>query len=285
VIKALRYAVDDYLDQDELEVELVQALARWRATLPAQSAPGRILALIGACGGCGTSTIAVNLATLLAQKKATTLLVDLRLNGGDLGALLDLRPDYNLADLCANVNRLDSVLLERTLVPHPTGLQLLAGPRGLADLEVVQIDVVRQILALTRSSFRHILLDAELGPRGEQGPLLKEAETIVVVTRLDFVALRHTRSQLDALERLGINPNRVQVVVNRYGQPKEVALAKAEMALERKLKHLIPDDAWRVNRANNAGVPLVQDSPSSKVAKALMRLADALGGGPQEAGR
>ncbi len=285
VIRALRHAVDDYLDEDDLETELLQALARWRATLPAHGAPGRVLALLGASGGCGASTIAVNLATLLVQKQLATLLVDLRLANGDLSALLDLRPEHTLADVCASVSRLDPVLLDRTLEEHACGLRLLAAPRDPCDPGLVPMDAVRQVLAMTRSSFRHVVIDAELGPRDEQAPVLHEAEVIALVTRLDFVSLRNARRRLEALDRIGIGQDRIQVVVNRYGQPKEVPLAKAEMALERKLTHLIPDDPWTVNRANNGGVPLVLEAPTSKVARSLIRFVETISSVPQGAKR
>jgi hypothetical protein len=66
---------------------------------------------------------------------------------------------------------------------------------------------------------------------------------------------------LDYLEQLGVSRDRLRVVVNRYGRPKEVPAAKAEEALGCKIAHYVPDDPKTVNRANNNGVPAVLESP------------------------
>ena len=67
-------------------------------------------------------------------------------------------------------------------------------------------------------------------------------------------------------------------MVNRYGQPKEVPAAKAEEALGVEIAYYVPDDARAVNRANNNGVPVVLEAPSSKVSKSVIRLAASVNG-------
>jgi pilus assembly protein CpaE len=129
VLRALRGAVDDYLDQAELEVELGAALGRWQASLAShQRELGRVVALLAPSGGSGSSTLAANLATVLATRHKTTALIDLKLHSGDLAALLDLKPTYTLADLCQNVTRMDRTLFERSLARHSSGVHLLAPP-------------------------------------------------------------------------------------------------------------------------------------------------------------
>jgi pilus assembly protein CpaE len=90
--------------------------------------------------------------------------------------------------------------------------------------------------------------------------------------------LRNTRRSLDHLERLGVDRGRVRLVVNRYGQPREVPSAKAEEALGLKVSHYVPDEPKAVNRANNNGVPVVLESPSTKVARSLVKLAVSVNG-------
>jgi pilus assembly protein CpaE len=101
---------------------------------------------------------------------------------------------------------------------------------------------------------------------------------ILVVLRLDFTCLRNTQRTLDYLDQLGIHPERVRVVVNRYGQAKEVPAAKAEEALGRKIFHYVPDEPKTVNRANNNGVPVVLESPRAYVSKSVAKLAHSVNG-------
>ena len=69
-----------------------------------------------------------------------------------------------------------------------------------------------------------------------------------------------------------------RLVVNRYGQPKEVPAAKAEEALGVKIFHFVPDDPRSVNRANNNGTPFVLETPSAKVSRSVTRLAMSING-------
>jgi pilus assembly protein CpaE len=83
---------------------------------------------------------------------------------------------------------------------------------------------------------------------------------------------------LDYLRELGVNRERVRVVVNRHGQAQEVPAAKAEEALGMKIFHFIPDDPKTINRANNNGVPVVLESPWAKVSKSVSKLAASVNG-------
>src|SRR5262245_11068932 len=110
VLRALRGAVDDYLDETELETELEAALVRWRTRLARRDESGRVIAVLAPNGGAGSSTLAVNLAVVLAKQNRSAVLIDLKLTAGDLAALLDLKPTHTLTDLCQNVSRMDRSL-------------------------------------------------------------------------------------------------------------------------------------------------------------------------------
>ena len=278
VLRALRGGADDYVDEQELEGELTPALARYRAGMATQVEAGRLIVVLAPSGGSGSSTLAVNVATVLAKEHKQVALVDMKLEAGDLAALLDLKPTYSLADLCQNAARLDRVLFERSLTRHSSGVHLLAPPDRLADVIHVRPEGVRQVLALARAMFPYVVVDLDHTFRDDQTKVLHQADVILVVLRLDFASLRNTRRTLDHLEQMGIPRDRLRLVVNRHGQPKEVPAAKAEEALGVKISHFVPDDPKTVNRANNNGVPMVLESPSAKVSKSLAKLATSVNG-------
>src|SRR5262249_55035913 len=132
--------------------------------------------------------------------------------------------------------------------------------------------------ALGRGLFPYLVVALDHPFREEQIQVLRHADVVVVVFRLDFASLRNTQRALDYLAQLDVRPDRIQLVVNRYGQPKEVPAAKAESALGLKIAHYLPDDPKTVNRANNNGVPVVLESPSAKIARGLSRLAASVNG-------
>jgi pilus assembly protein CpaE len=278
VLRVLRGGASDYVDEADLETELRAALGRLRTEQPGQAEPGRTIAVLAPSGGSGSSTLAVNLATALAKEHKSSLLIDLKLETGDLAALLDLRPTHTLADLCQNAALMDRVMFERSLVKHTSGVQLLAAPRTFADIRHVNPQGISQTLALGRALFPYVVMDLDHSFREEQAQALRLSDVVLLVLRLDFTSLRNTRRALDYLAQLGVALVRVRVVVNRYGQAKEVPSAKAEEALRVRIAHYIPDDPKTVNRANNGGTPVVLESPSAKVSRSVVQLAASVNG-------
>lgn len=278
VIRALRAGADDYVDQDELELHLREALVRCRRGLPSQEEPGRLIAVLSPSGGSGSSTIAVNVATVLAKEHSQVALLDMKLEAGDLAALLDMKPTHTLADLCANLARMDRTLFERSLSRHASGIHLLAPNKQLSDIRHVTSEGVRKVLTMARSTFPYVIVDVDHSFRDEQAQVLRQADVILLVLRLDFAALRNARRTIDYLQSLEISKERVRLIINRHGQAREIPAAKAEEALGVKISHYIPDDPKTVNRANNNGVPLVTESPSAKISRSISLLAASVNG-------
>lgn len=278
VLRALRAGAADFVDEKDAEGDLATALHRLRGAGDRQSEPARTIAVLAPSGGCGASTLAVNIATVYAGHSKTALLVDLKLHNGDLSALLDVRPTHNLAELCQTVGQMDRSMFERSLAKHSSGVHLLAPPRTYPDAQFVSADGVRQVLNLARTAFPYVVIDADNTFAPEQVQALRQSDLVVVVLRLDFASLRNTKRALDYMELLGIGRDKVRVVVNRFGQAREVPAGKAEESLGVKISHYVPEDSKTVNRANNNGVPVVQESPSARVAKSLMSLAASVNG-------
>jgi pilus assembly protein CpaE len=278
VLRALRGTIDDYLDITELSTEMEDALARWRSSLAHKVEAGRVITLLAPSGGSGSSTLAVNLASLLAQQHKSVALIDMKLETGDLAALLNLKPTYTLADLCQNVARLDRTFFERSLTRHESGVHLLASPLRLEDVALITSEGVRQAIELARSEFSYVLVDLDHSFRPEQVEVLRRSQLILLVLRLEFASLRHVRRTLDYLDHLGIGGDRIRLIVNRYGQPKEISPAKAEEALGMKVFHLVPDDPRAINRSNNNGVPIVLEEPRASVSRSLAKLAAGVNG-------
>lgn len=278
VLRALRAGAADFVDERDPDGDLATALHRLRNTSGGQAEPARIIAVLAPSGGSGASTLAVNLATVYAGHAKTALLVDLKLYNGDLSALLDVRPTHNLAELCQTVGQMDRSMFERSLAKHASGVHLLGPPRTYPDAQLVSADGVRQILNLARTAFPYVVIDADNTFAAEQIQALRQSDLVVLVLRLDFASLRNAKRAIDYLGQLGIGPDKVRVVVNRYGQAREVPADKAEEALGVKIAHYVPEDAKTVNRANNNGVPVVKESPSARVAKSLVTLAASVNG-------
>jgi pilus assembly protein CpaE len=278
ILRALREGAGNYVEETELEKALREYLLRLRTEVSGQKHAGRFIAVLAASGGCGGSTVAVNLATVLAQKAKSCALFDLKPGVGDLAALLDLKPSYTLADLCQNADHFDPSMFERALVRHASGVALLAPPRRLEDIRLVTPHGVNQAITLARSLFPYVVGDLDDCFHEEQVQAIRLADVVLLVLRLDFTSLRNAQKALEGLEDIGISRDRVQLVINRFGQPRELPAASAEQALKVKISHMLPDDPKTVNRANNNGVPAVLDSPRAAISKSIIRMAESVNG-------
>jgi pilus assembly protein CpaE len=222
--------------------------------------------------------VAANLATVLAGKADQCGLIDLRLSAGDLASMLDLRPTHNIADLCDHLGRLDQCLFEQFFVLHPSGVSLLAAPMEFDDVHRVTARGVRRALALARVRYPYIVMDLDQDFAEPQVEALWQSDVIVLVMRLDYTSVRNTRRVLDNFLKLGLGVDRVRVVVNNYGQRRQLGVAQAEAALGMKIAHYIPNDPAVVNQAVNKGVPLVLQFPRAKVSRRIQELAASVNG-------
>jgi pilus assembly protein CpaE len=281
ILRALHAGADEYLDESRVDVDLPNALVRLRTRRlklrVAESGPGRLIAVLGASGGSGASTIAANLSAALARTHQQVALLDLRLTAGDLASLFDLQPVYSLADLCHVVARVDRTMFGQLLVAHACGVHLLAAPLDFQQLDQITTKGVRQALALARSSFPFVVMDMNNAFDEEQVEALWQADEVLLALRLDYTSLRNARRIMNHLQETGMGLERVRVVVNRQGEAKQLRPAQAEEALGIKITHYVPDDPARVNEAINAGVPVVVLRPSAKVARSILELAARIG--------
>jgi len=290
ILESLHEGADEYLDDSRLESELPAALVRRKAKQTPRcesQEPGRVIAVLGPSGGTGSSTVAANIATVLAQHHGQSALIDLRLAAADLASMLDLRPVHTICDLCDHLARVDQSMFEQFFTRHTCGVHLLAAPGELAGVGRVTAKGVRRTLAMARVRFPYVVVDLDNALGDEQVEALLQADVVLLVLRLDYTSLRNARRITDHLTGLGIGPDRIEAVVNGYRQPRQLGVGQAEEALGMKLPHCIPHDPARMNQAINKGIPIVLHRPSVKISRNLRDLATDLNGhhAPQDGKR
>lgn len=278
ILRTIREGAEEYIDESELITELDTVLVRIMSEGLPGGEPGQIISVLAPSGGSGSSTLACNLATVLAKEHGQVLLMDMKLGAGVCDAMLDVKPQHTLTDLCRNAERMDRGMFEKMLSRHGSGVRLLCPPATFEDMAEITGAGVRQAVTMARGIFKYVVVDLDRTYGEEQVEVLTQSDLVMLILRLDFTSLRNTRQTLDHLERLGVDRSRVRLVVNRYGQPKEMRMAQAEEALGLKVFGYIPDDPKTVNRANNNGVPVVLEAPTAKVARSIIELAHNVNG-------
>jgi pilus assembly protein CpaE len=274
ILRALNEGANYYIDEADLEEQLESVLTRLSTSSSSiRTTTGRVVAVLGASGGSGTSTVAVNVAAALAREAPRCALIDLHPGAGDLAALLDLKPTHTLADLCVKASRMDQAMVEASLAAHPCGVSLLVPPTRYDEISLITATGVQKVLTLLRQLYPCTVIDLEDCFHEEQVVALRQADTILIVARPDFTSLRNTRRLLEHLDQVDLARGRVQLVLNRCGQAKELPREEVEAALNMPVAHQLPDDPRTINGCNNVGIPAVLHADSARVSHALVQLA------------
>ncbi len=283
ILRALRGGAKEFLPQPVRIDDLLAALGRIAERRVGQDKKPRscqVVAVAGAIGGVGTTSLAVNLGCALAARpENAVVLVDLDLCLGDADVLLDTIPDYTLVDLAQNVSRLDFSLLKRSLTKHASGLYLLPRPVRLEDIELVAAEDLRRVIGLLKATFTHLLLDLSKAYTPIDHVALEMADTILLVTQLDLPCLRNMVRLMMSFNEMENMSHKVRVVVNRAGlESGQITLKKAEETIGKEIFWQLPNDYRSMVEARNNGVPLIEQAPRAAVTQSIGALAEALSG-------
>lgn len=294
ILQALRSGAKEFLTQPVVLEELLVALQRLRygrvasdgsVTLNgAAKVESLVVAVVGSRGGVGCTSLAVNLGCDLAQEpRHNVALVDLDLALGDADVALDLIPDYTLADVALNIDRLDMTFLRRSLCKHDTGLSLLPHPMQLEDIGLIHEDHLQRVINLLRASYTHLVLDLSKRFTPTDLTAMRLADVVLLIAQLELTSLRNVVRMLHTLQGEESMAEKVRVVVNRVGsEDGEITLSKAEETIGQPIFWQVPNDYKAMVGARNSGVPLVKHAPRSRVHLSLVGLANALCGKEQK---
>jgi pilus assembly protein CpaE len=290
ILKAMRAGAKEYLTQPLRLQDLLEAIGRIGERRfgrgETRNRGCSVIAVCGATGGVGTTSLAVNLGCILARDpKNSVVLVDLDLCLGDADVFLDTIPDYSLVDVAQNVTRLDYTLLRRSLTKHSSGLFLLPRPVNMEDMVLVQPDDLQRVIGLLKATFTHLVLDLSKSYSPLDMVALQMATHILLVTQLDLPCLRNVVRLVTSLgEMEGIGP-KLKVVCNRVGlNDNTISLKKAQETIGREIFAQVPNDYRTMVEVRNNGVPLIEQAPKAPVTQSLIRVAEQLSAGPAEPG-
>jgi pilus assembly protein CpaE len=234
---------------------------------------GTVVLVTGAKGGIGKTVVAVNLALgLRLQAGQSVVLVDADSTFGDVATMLDMRPDRTIVELFPAADRLDRNTIQQYLTPHPTGLQVLAGPADGAGWEGVNVESLKKIIDLLAQVFDFVVVDTAGSFDRTVRSLAEVATLILVVTSGEVSSIRDTAGGLARLQMWGIDPARVKVILNRTVSGDGVKPADIKQGLGHDIFWEIPYDR-AVGQSVQLGEPLVLNSAGSATARRMRELA------------
>ncbi len=272
---------DDYLTKPTHPAELASrvkaVLARRAAKRGAAAELGTLLAVIGAKGGVGTTTLAMNLAAALNSTTEGTILADVRPGQGSLSISLGFGRATGLANLLTRpVSDLNPRAVSAELVSHKSGLRLLLSsvrPRE-ANLNTAP-DTVSSILRHLRGLGKMVVVDLGTGLSPANQRILREASHVIVVSEPQRIPLNMTRALLNDLNDLGVGPGRVSIVlVNRAQSGLQMSWQDAEQILGRPIQGVIPPAPDLMLQAAEAAQPVVSLQPDAIVTTQFQKIAE-----------
>jgi pilus assembly protein CpaE len=247
-----------------------------------------VLTVTRAHGGMGATTLATHLALGLREKhgrgdrQRSVLLVDLDLQFGDVGLMLDLPPNGELARMIREPARLDPDLLQAATIEHKSGVAVLPAPIEPVPLEAMPLETVTRLLDIARESYDYVVVDLPLAlPRWLEA-VLAQTDSLYVVTQLNVPAIRQTRRLLDIIKDEALLDGRPSVVLNRHvwRLNERSRLKQAIKALGQPIDHYLPNDHRLALDAVNRGVSLFEAGSRAKLCRTLRQLTSALATAP-----
>lgn len=266
VIQALRVGANDFIVQPLKRTEFREAVARFerapKRAIASESKLGKVYTFLGAKGGLGTTTLAVNFASVLAQRKQSVVLIDLDWTANDAAMQVGAAPQYTLAEVAENMGRMDQALFESFVTRDPLGFFLI-GPADQPEQRGYFTETMfREFAAFLIEKYDSVVIDAGRNLNDEVVMGACHTSTMIFLTlNQEFPSIRNAQRYIATLNRLGFTQEQVRILINRYQKktgPNVASLEQIRQTLNQPVFFGIPDSPAFPASINQAR-PLVAD--------------------------
>lgn len=276
----IRRGVSEYLIAPLGTLDVLRTLSELYVSANSRNL-GRVIAVMGAKGGVGASTVAHNVAWAIARNlDASTVIVDLDIAFGTAGLDFNQDPPQGVAEAVFAPERLDANMLDRLLSRCSDNLALLAAPAMLDRTLDLSEDAFDQLFDLLRASVPCVVLDVPHVWNAWVKRAVIGADEIVVVAAPELASLRNAKNLIDLARASRPNDSGARLVLNQVGVLKRPEIDAAEFAKALNIEVLtsIPFDAQLFGTAANNGQMIAEVQAGGKVNEAFVQIASALTG-------
>ncbi|MBY0372997.1 MAG: AAA family ATPase [Bryobacteraceae bacterium] len=291
VIMTVRAGANDFLVQPIKRLDFRDAIDRLertpRRTGSTQSKLGKIYTFLGTKGGVGTTTLAVNFASVLAQRKQQSVLIDLDWTGNDCAMQLGAAPQYTLVEVGENLDRMDRALFEGFVMRDPIGFYLVGPPDSLENAGYFTEPQLRDFTTFLVEQYESIVIDAGRLVNTELvlGALQVSSQIFLCCTQ-EFPTIRNAQRYLGFLGRMGFNQDQIKVVVNQYRKdpgPGFARLDQIQQTLNQPVFYGVPRSQAVLNAVNKARPFVANREESGDLDRAFRAFVDKATGRKKEA--
>lgn len=223
-----------------------------------KSQKAQVLTVFSPKGGVGKTCTAINTAvSIYQQTKAEVALVDFDIDFGTVALSLNLQPRYVLSDILEDMRNINAETIDSYLTPHGSGVKVLPGNPLPALEEIVREDQVETIIMALRDAFDYVVIDMPSRFAMQLSPALRLADKVLLVTTPEISSLRNSKAALMVFENIGVQKDKVRVVLNRSDANQSIQARDVSRTLEREIYASLRDDARNLLLSQNEGRPLV----------------------------
>lgn len=278
IVRTMRVGASDFIPMPFIKEVFINKLnmiyAQMTGEKPKKS-KCRVISVYSNKGGVGKTSIASNLALELAKiTKENVALVDLNFQFGDVTTFLDLQPSFNISHMLQNLDKLNEDYLLSTMERYKeTSLYVLADPPYYSHEDKIPVQEISRLFEVLRNAFSYVIVDTSSGFNKQAISALENSDLVFLLTINNLPALRNCQRCLELFEKMGIEKDKIQILINRFMENDEISADEAEKVLGKSLYWKIPNNYFTMMSAINKGVPVSQVNPDSNVALSFKNLA------------
>lgn len=272
VRKVLQLPIDVKILTENIEIAYnIEKSRLENADLTAANMQSRIITVFGAKGGIGKTTIAVNLAVLLAKMGKKVAIIDADLQFGDVNVYFDIDPKDTIAELSQGKDSGNIDAIKRIMALHFSGVSVVCAPKSPEYAEYVTANIVETMINTMRPYYDYVLVDTAPQFNDVTMAAIENANLVLLVAAPDISTLRNTKISLNILESLQ-QREKTEIIVNRMTKGM-ISIKDMQRVLGVQVKNTIALDFKIAANCHNKGLPIVLDSPKSEIGKDLVKLA------------
>jgi pilus assembly protein CpaE len=286
LLPALRAGAKEFfpqpLDPDEVTGAFQKVKSAYLQSMQVGQKPvslGKIFSVLGAKGGVGTTTFAVNFATSIQalDKNKLVALIDMNRLVGEVPLFLDLEADTNWEDIGKNFSRLDAAYLQSAMARHSSGVYVMPAPSKFDAETHLPAGSLLEIVKTMRQFFDYIIVDGGMVFDDNLFNIFAESERVYLISILSLPCIINVRKlQESILSTGGVTNGKLRIIANRYEKKAQISLTEANKIIGTEISMTIPNDYALAMTAINNGKVIAEISKDSNVAKVYQRLAESV---------
>lgn len=289
LVKTIRVVADRAKDQKEKLTQTVQQVPQQAGggyapgTGPLE---GKVVSVYSAKGGVGCTMLATNLAVGLHTDETPAALVDANLQFGDVSVCMNLQVKNSIIELASRADELEPEYVDDVLMPHESGLKVLAAPPRPEMADEVRAEEVRKVLMFLKRHFAYVVVDTSSTMDDVTLAVLDSSDLLMAVATPDIPSIKDTRLLFDLLSVLDFPRSHLFFVLNKMGRKTGITSKAVAENLKRPVEAEIPADEQAVSGSINRGIPLIMGDkgkvPARDILDLLGKLKERLVAAPEE---